>query len=51
MKHSLTNVFRLQYIALYLFIFQIKRQKKASKNVIQLGTFVLYYKLKYLERK
>lgn len=28
MKHSLTNVFRLQYITLYLFIFQIERQKK-----------------------
>jgi hypothetical protein len=31
MKHSRTNVFRLQYITLYLFIFQIERQKKHLK--------------------
>jgi hypothetical protein len=31
MKHSLTNVFRLQYITLYLFIFQIERQSKLLK--------------------
>ena len=31
MKHSLTNVFWLQYITLYVFIFQIERQSKLLK--------------------